>query len=78
MLFQGRQTSLCVSGFPILKYERSPLPTDLCTSRIWKECVPCAYVGMKSMLCAVDLLSTAKPLGKDIIGDSLKVISGTF
>lgn len=36
MLFQGRQISLCASGFPILKYEWSAQPTDFSSCKNMK------------------------------------------
>lgn len=77
MLFQGRQISLCVSGFPILKYEWSPLPRDLCTCKNMKGMCLMYIYGNEVGVCAVDFLRSAKPLDKDITGDKLIVISGT-
>lgn len=64
MLFQGRQTSLCVSGFPILKYELSPLPTDLCTSKNMEGmCLMCICGNEVNALCCGSL-EHSKALGQ--------------
>lgn len=63
ILFQGRQISLCVSGFPILKDEWSPLPTDLCTSRNMKgTCLMCICGNEVNALCCGSL-ELSKALG---------------
>lgn len=64
MLFQGRQISPCVSGFPILKYEWSPLPTDLCTCKNMKGmCLMYIYGKKVGALCC-GFLEISKALGQ--------------
>lgn len=62
VLFQGRKISLRVSGFPILKYEWSPLPTDLCTCKNMKGmCLMYIYGNEVDSLCC-ELLELSKAL----------------
>uniref|UniRef100_A0A8C3R6G7 Epidermal growth factor n=1 Tax=Cyanoderma ruficeps TaxID=181631 RepID=A0A8C3R6G7_9PASS len=64
ILFQVRQISLCVSGFPVLEYEWFPLPTHLCTCKNMKGlCLTYIYGNKVDALCC-GFLELSKALGQ--------------